>query len=455
MTAINTFNDTICALATPVGVGAIGLIRLSGPAAVAIADKVFPSKNLQTAASRTAHVGWLMDGQLPLDEVVLTIFRGPRSYTGEDVVELSCHGSPYILDRVLHILLSGGARLAQPGEFTMRAFLNGRMDLTQAEAVADMIASESAAAHRLATQQMRGGFSHDIKAMREQLIGFAGLVELELDFVEEDVAFADKSALQLLLQQIKAEVSRLAASFQLGNVMKNGVMTVIAGRPNAGKSTLLNALLNEERALVSDIAGTTRDTIEEELNIEGIRFRLIDTAGIREATDAIEHMGVQRTMEKIRQGAVLLYVFDAAALGADAVAADLEQLHRDDLKTLVVGNKYDLLDSRPKGYPDATIWISARDKSDLHILKDSLYNVAVTSGVSMDQTIVSNVRHVTALQQTLQSLDDVLEGLSQDLSGELLALDLRRALDHLGEITGEVTHEDLLDFIFSKFCIGK
>jgi tRNA modification GTPase len=431
MTAFATLNDTICALATPSGVGAIGLIRLSGPQAIAIADAVFPSRDLQAASSRTAHVGWIMDGALPLDEVVVTVFRGPRSYTGEDVVELSCHGSPYILDRAMHVLLNGGARLAEPGEFTMRAFLNGRMDLAQAEAVADMIASESAAAHRLATQQMRGGFSRDIKAMREQLIGFAGLVELELDFVEEDVAFADKEALQILLEQLKVEVSRLAASFRLGNVMKNGVMTVIAGRPNAGKSTLLNALLNEERALVSDIAGTTRDTIEEELNIEGIRFRLIDTAGIREATDAIEHMGVQRTMEKIRQ------------------------VQHTDLKTLVVGNKSDLLDGRPAGYPDDTIWISARDKSDLHVLKDALYDVAVASGVSMDQTIVSNVRHVTALQQTLQSLDDVLEGLSQDLSGELLALDLRRALNHLGEITGQVTHEDLLDFIFSKFCIGK
>ena len=455
MTASATLNDTICALATPSGVGAIGLIRLSGPQAIAIADAVFPSRDLQAASSRTAHVGWIMDGALPLDEVVVTVFRGPRSYTGEDVVELSCHGSPYILDRAMHVLLNGGARLAEPGEFTMRAFLNGRMDLAQAEAVADMIASESAAAHRLATQQMRGGFSRDIKAMREQLIGFAGLVELELDFVEEDVAFADKDALQQLLLQLKAEVSRLAASFRLGNVMKNGVMTVIAGRPNAGKSTLLNALLNEERALVSDIAGTTRDTIEEELNIEGIRFRLIDTAGIREATDAIEHMGVQRTMEKIRQGAVLVYVFDAAALSAEAVVSDLEQLHHADLKTLVIGNKSDLLNGRPSGYPADTIWISARDKSDLHVLKDALYDIAVASGVSMDQTIVSNVRHVTALQQTLQSLDDVLEGSSQDLSGELLALDLRRALNHLGEITGQVTHEDLLDFIFSKFCIGK
>ena len=338
-----SLDDTITALSTPPGIGAIGVIRLSGPRAVAIVDAVFEGKKLEEQASHTAHFGTIKDAEgKPLDEVVATLFRAPRSYTREDVVEVSCHGSPYILQQVLQLFIEKGARMAQPGEFTLRAFLNGRMDLSQAEAVADLIASDSAAAHQIAMQQMRGGFSDEIRKLREELINFASLIELELDFSEEDVEFADRSQLKELMTKIQKLLHVLIQSFQLGNVLKHGVNTVLAGRPNAGKSTLLNALLNEERAIVSEIAGTTRDTIEEVLHIQGITFRLIDTAGIREAADQIEAIGVRKTMEKIGQAAVLVYIFDVIQSNPEEVRADLEKLARPGLHLLVVANKMDL-----------------------------------------------------------------------------------------------------------------
>ncbi len=448
-------DDTIVALSTPPGVGAIGVVRLSGPDALQIAASVFRGADLTTAASHTLHHGWLVDEEQTIDEVVAGIFIAPKSYTGEHVVEISCHGSTYIQERIITLLLNKGARMAEAGEFTLRAFLNGKMDLSQAEAVADLIASTHSGAHELALQQMRGGFSNIIKELREELIKFAALVELELDFSEEDVEFADKSALYNLVNRLLKEVSKLRSSFSLGNVLKNGVATVIAGRPNAGKSTLMNALLNEDRAIVSDIAGTTRDTIEEPISIKGVLFRLIDTAGIRDANDAIEKIGVERTMDKIRTSALLLYLFDVSALTPEEVASDLNALHTEGSRLISVANKTDRWEGNRDSYPEGTVFISAKDKQDLHKLEEVLYRTVVDSEQAFDQTIVSNARHVAALDKTAHALTDVLKGLDAQVSGELLALDIRNALEYLGEITGVVTHEDLLDFIFSKFCIGK
>jgi tRNA modification GTPase len=475
-------DDTITALSTPPGVGAIGVIRLSGPKAVEIVDDVFEGKNLAEQPTHTAHFGTIKgaDGK-PLDEVVVTLFRAPRSYTREDVVEVSCHGSPYILQQVLQLFIEKGARMAQPGEFTLRAFLNGRMDLSQAEAVADLIASDSAAAHQIAIQQMRGGFSHEIQKLREELINFASLIELELDFGEEDVEFADRSDLKELIGKIQQLLHVLIQSFQLGNVLKHGVNTVLAGRPNAGKSTLLNALLNEERAIVSEIAGTTRDTIEEALNIRGVTFRLIDTAGIREAADQIEAIGVQKTMEKIGQAAVLVYIFDVIKSGPEEVRADLEKLMRPGLHLLVVANKMDLnpyttweqyssgelrVDSggpsgtggRPlRGWVEEGNWvpISAINRMNIEYLKEKLYEAVISRKVAAGDTIVANARHYEALGKASEALEAALKGLENNVTGDFLAMDIRRALSYLGEITGEITTEDLLGNIFGRFCIGK
>jgi tRNA modification GTPase len=465
-----SLDDTITALSTPPGVGAIGVIRLSGPRAVEIVDAVFEGKNLADQPSHTAHFGAIKDAQgRTLDEVVVTLFRAPRSYTREDVVEVSCHGSPYILQQVLQLFLEKGARLAQPGEFTLRAFLNGRMDLSQAEAVADLIASDSAAAHQIAMQQMRGGFSHEIQKLREELINFASLIELELDFSEEDVEFADRGQLRALMQNIQKLLHVLIESFRLGNVIKRGVNTVLAGRPNAGKSTLLNALLNEERAIVSEIAGTTRDAIEETLNIRGVTFRLIDTAGIREAADQIEVIGVRKTMEKIDQAAVLLYIFDVIKTGPEEVRADLEKLMRPGLHLLVVANKMDLnpyttweqyslewrVESGGLISQDNWVPISAINTMNIEYLKEKLYEAVIGQKVSAGDTVVSNARHYEALGKASEALEAALAGLDQGVTGDFLAMDIRRALAYLGEITGEITTEDLLGNIFGRFCIGK
>ncbi|WP_414684721.1 tRNA uridine-5-carboxymethylaminomethyl(34) synthesis GTPase MnmE [Mucilaginibacter sp.] len=450
--------ETIVALATPNGVGAIGVIRLSGPDAITIANSVFKGKDLANQESHTIHFGQIADGDIVLDEVLVSLFIAPRSYTRENVVEISCHGSGYIIESIIKLLIKSGARGAKPGEFTLRAFLNGQLDLSQAEAVADLIASNSKASQQVAMQQLRGGFSSQLQQLRDQLVQFASLVELELDFSEEDVEFANRGQLKQLIININQVVSRLIESFELGNVIKQGVNTVIAGRPNAGKSTLLNALLNEERAIVSHIPGTTRDTIEEVLNINGINFRLIDTAGIREATDAIEKIGVERTMEKISQSALLIYVFDAVEITIEQLNSDLESLQKPGITMLAVANKADLLTEEQLlslPHTQSAIIISAKQKRHIDELKHKIYNSAVKRQLSGDETLVTNIRHLEALQKTTASLARLLTGIDTQVTSDFLAMDIKQALHYLGEITGAVTTDDLLDNIFSKFCIGK
>ncbi|WP_158828485.1 tRNA uridine-5-carboxymethylaminomethyl(34) synthesis GTPase MnmE [Mucilaginibacter lacusdianchii] len=451
--------DTIVALATPNGSGAIAVIRLSGPDAVKIANSVFKGKDLTKQASHTIHFGTIIDDNLVLDEVLMSLFVAPRSYTRENVVEISCHGSSYIIQSIIKLLIKKGARAAKPGEFTMRAFLNGQFDLSQAEAVADLIASDSKASQQAALQQLRGGYSNELQTLREQLVQFASLVELELDFSEEDVEFANRAQLKQLIFDLTRIIGKLIKSFELGNAVKHGVSTVIAGRPNAGKSTLLNALLNEERAIVSDIAGTTRDTIEEALNINGINFRLIDTAGIREATDAIEQIGVQKTMEKISQSALLLYVFDVQNLSIAELEIDVNSLCKPGLPVIVIANKIDL--QQPVDYQSSlpegvvVITISAKEKTHIDELKQIIYDQAVQGRLNGNETLVTNIRHLEALQKTEQALIKTLEGVDMQVTSDFLAIDIKQALLYLGEITGTVTTDDLLDNIFSKFCIGK
>lgn len=457
--------ETIVALATPQGIGAIGVIRLSGKEAINIVNELFPSKDLKKQTSHTVHFGTIRKNGKIIDEVLVTLFVAPKSYTGENVVEVSCHGSNYIIQQLIQLFIEGGARLAQAGEFTMRAFLNGQMDLSQAEAVADLIASSSASSHELALQQMRGGFSDEIQALRQQLIDFASLIELELDFSEEDVEFADRTKLKELVTHIQKVLRELIQSFQLGNVLKKGVNTVIAGRPNAGKSTLLNALLNEDRAIVSEIAGTTRDTIEEVLNIKGIQFRLIDTAGIREAEDTIEAIGVEKTLEKVRQSSLLVYVFDVINQSPEEVQADLEKLTHPDIHILVIANKMDLNPyttyehyfSEESALISSESWVPIIAKEGMNIphLKEKLYQAVISEKVNADSTIVSNARHFEALEKSYASLEQVLTGMDTGVTSDFIAMDIRLALHHLGEITGEISTDDLLGNIFGRFCIGK
>ena len=459
--------ETIVALATPNGIGAIAVIRLSGLDAINIANSVWKGKDLTKQASHTIHFGHIMDGDLMLDEVLVSLFVAPKSYTRENVVEISCHASGYIIESIIKLFIKKGARSAKPGEFTLRAFLNGQLDLSQAEAVADLIASNSKASQQVALQQLRGGFSNQLQTLREQLVNFASLIELELDFAEEDVEFANRDQLKQLIVDITRIIGRLIQSFELGNAIKQGVNTVIAGRPNAGKSTLLNALLNEERAIVSHIPGTTRDTIEEVLNIQGINFRLIDTAGIREATDAIEQIGVQRTMEKISQSALLIYVFDSEQISPEELKSDLESLQSPGIAMLLVANKMDLIQQdkklesiqeffRTSGLPDLqTIFISAKEKLYIDDLKNKIYGTAIKDQLSGDETLVTNIRHLEALQKTEEALVRVLGGIDGSITSDFLSMDIKQALHYLGEITGAVTTDDLLENIFSKFCIGK
>lgn len=469
-------NDTIAAVSSAPGEGAIALIRLSGDEAVSTTNQFF-SRDLAKASANQALFGQFSDGTRLIDEAVVTVFKAPKSYTAEDVVEISCHGSTYIIESLLKLFLRAGARLAKPGEFTMRAFLNGKMDLSQAEAVADLIASDSQAAHEIAMKQMKGGFSHELQSLREQLIHFASMIELELDFSEEDVEFADRNDLLELIDGINAVVTRLIRSFDYGNAIKHGVATVIVGRPNAGKSTLLNALLNEERAIVSDIPGTTRDTIEASLTIEGIRFRLTDTAGIREATDTIEKLGVERTFEKAKQAAILVFLFDlndakehAAIFGgtdsgtaqstAAALNADLNRLRAEtDMPILIVGNKADLISREQLEQLSAQngemLLISSKEQSGIEQLKSAFKQLAIAHDAGSESVVISNIRHLEALQKVEESLEEVRNAVEAEFSGELVALDIRRTLHFLGEITGEVTTDNLLGNIFGKFCIGK
>jgi tRNA modification GTPase len=449
------WEDTIVALATPPGVGAIGVIRLSGKEAWPIVDKLFPAKDILRQAPNTLHVGFLKKDDELLDEVVVALFKAPRSYTGEDVVELSCHGSPYVQQQVIQGLIGEGARMARPGEFTQRAFLNGKLDLTQAEAVADLIASNTKASQQTALTNIRGGFSQVLRDLREQLIRFSALIELELDFSQEDVEFADRTAFYALINEAALVTGRLLTSFQLGNVIKNGVKVAIVGKPNAGKSTLLNTLLNENRAIVSDIAGTTRDTIEEVLNIHGILFRLVDTAGIREhSVDVIETIGIERSLAAMDSADIIVYLFDLSGgsdvhLDLNRVAADLEQRGK---PYLLVGNKQDLAEGLTFA---GLLRISAKDHQGVEAFKQRLSDMVTGGELHTEDVVVTNARHYAALQQVERSILDILNGLDAGLPGDLMAIDIRRCLHYLGEITGEVSNEDLLDFIFSKFCIGK
>lgn len=458
--------DTIVALATPAGSGAIGVVRLSGNNAIDIVNRVFRAKDLQAVDTHTIHLGYVRDeDQKIIDQTLVSVFKMPNSYTKENVVEVSCHGSRYIQQQLIELFVRQGARLAREGEFTLRAFLNGQMDLSQAEAVADLINAESESAHQLAMHQMRGGFSDAIAKLREELIHFASMIELELDFGEEDVEFADRQDLKDLILKIQNLLKKLLDSFQLGNAIKHGVNTVIAGRPNAGKSTLLNALLNEERAIVSDIAGTTRDTIEEILNIQGVQFRIIDTAGIREATDQIEAIGVEKTLEQVAKSAILVYVYDMTQLTPTEVLADIATLQKEGLKTLVIANKADQYPDLPTPETDPNllelkeqydcITLSAKEKTNIDTLQNALFELVASGNIDSASTIVSNSRHYEALQNALQSMDAVLDGLNVGITGDFLAMDIRHCLNYLGEITGNISSDDLLGSIFSRFCIGK
>lgn len=457
---LSGWDDTIVALATPPGIGALGIIRLSGKNSVAIVDALFPSKDLSRQASHTLHVGLLKEGDVVLDEVVVSLYKGPRSYTGEDIAEISCHGSPYIHQQVISACIRQGARLAKPGEFTQRAFLNGKLDLTQAEAVADLIASNTAASHQTALHNIRGGFSHALKDLREQLIRFSALIELELDFSQEDVEFADRTQLNNLVQNARVQTQLLLQSFKLGNVIRNGVSVAIIGKPNAGKSTLLNKLLNEDRAIVSDIPGTTRDTIEEVINIGGILFRLIDTAGIRShTTDVIETAGIEKSLEKMRAADVVIYLFDANETDPVELEKTIGEMKAENVEVLLVANKADLVAEATVRQRFSSIagvlFISAKSGYNLDLLKDKMVDAVLQGGVQGESVVITNARHFHALQEVDKSLQDVAEGLATGLPGDLLALDIRRCLHFLGIITGEVSNDDLLDYVFSKFCIGK
>ena len=465
--------DAIVALATPSGAGAIAIIRISGEEAISIGNAVFQSikgKDLTQQKSHTLHLGHIMDNNKTLDEVLVSIFKGPQSYTGENTIEISCHGSTYIQQQIIQLLLRKGCRMANPGEFTLRAFLNGKLDLSQAEAVADLISSDNEASHQIAMQQMRGGFSNEIAKLREELLNFASLIELELDFAEEDVEFADRTQFHELLNRIEFVLKRLIDSFAVGNVIKNGIPVAIVGEPNVGKSTLLNALLNEERAIVSHIAGTTRDTIEDELVIGGIGFRFIDTAGIRDTDDHIESIGIRKTFEKIEQAQVVIYLLDCSPDSYREQMADgslqMNQIEIEKIKNqfplkplLVVGNKSDLLSKNEAENLKSEIHnlnlISAKLNIGVEELKNQLLSFVNTGALRNNETIITNTRHYDSLLKALDEIQKVKFGLETNLSSDLMALDIREALYHFGMITGQVTNDELLGNIFANFCIGK
>ena len=467
-------NETIVALATPSGAGAIAIIRMSGKDAISIAVEVFQSvsgKNIASQKTHTIHLGTIVDGTKIYDQVLVSIFKNPNSYTGENVIEISCHGSTFIQQQIIQLLIRKGCRMAQAGEFTLRAFLNGKLDLSQAEAVADLISSDNEASHQIAMQQMRGGFSNEISKLREELLNFASLIELELDFAEEDVAFADRTQFNELLNRIEFVLKRLIDSFAVGNVIKNGIPIAIVGEPNVGKSTLLNALLNEERAIVSEIAGTTRDTIEDELVIGGIGFRFIDTAGIRETEDVVESIGIKKTFEKIEQAQVVLYLLDSCKfqVGSSKFLIEIEKiLNQFPLKPIIVIlNKIDSiskdelenitikLNSKLESRNSKLITLSAKNKTGIDDLKNQLLSFVNTGALRNNETIVTNTRHYDSLLKALEEISKVKYGIQNNLPSDLLAIDIREALFHFGTITGQVTNDELLGNIFANFCIGK
>ncbi|ALJ03883.1 tRNA modification GTPase MnmE [Pseudalgibacter alginicilyticus] len=466
-----THQDTIVALATPSGAGAIAVIRLSGNEAIMFAEAQFKSvsgKRLSKQATHTIHLGHIIDSDRTIDEVLVSVFKNPNSYTGEDVVEISCHGSSYIQQEIIQLFLRKGCRMATAGEFTLRAFLNGKIDLSQAEAVADLISSDNEASHQIAMQQMRGGFSSEIAKLREELLNFASLIELELDFAEEDVEFADRTQFKDLISRITFVLKRLIDSFSVGNVIKNGIPVAIVGEPNVGKSTLLNALLNEDRAIVSDIAGTTRDTIEDELVIEGIGFRFIDTAGIRDTKDVVEGIGIKKTFEKIEQSQVVLYLFDATKFveNSELFQIEIEKIkNKYPLKPLlIIPNKIDKLSVEEvvqlevflSGIENSKyILLAAKENRGVEELKSQLIGFVNTGALRNNETIITNTRHYDSLLKALEEIQKVQEGINTNLSSDLMAIDIRQALYHFGEITGEITNDDLLGNIFANFCIGK
>ncbi|MBJ7880965.1 tRNA uridine-5-carboxymethylaminomethyl(34) synthesis GTPase MnmE [Gelidibacter salicanalis] len=466
-------NDTIVALATPSGSGAIAVIRLSGQDAITIGSKFFRSvsgKFLSAQKTHTVHLGHIIDGPRIIDEVLVTIFKNPQSYTGENVIEISCHGSLYIQQEIIQLFLKNSCRMANAGEFTLRAFLNGKLDLSQAEAVADLIASDSEASHKIAMQQMRGGFSNEIKNLRDELLNFASLIELELDFAEEDVEFANRDEFYKLITRIIHVLKRLIDSFAVGNVIKNGIPVAIVGEPNVGKSTLLNALLNEERAIVSEIAGTTRDTIEDEIVIGGMAFRFIDTAGIRETEDVVESIGIKKTFEKIEQAQVVMFLISSVQLASDPMAVQSFTVEIEKIKNkfpqkqlLIILNKIDQISESELAnittqltpHTAHLIPIAAKTGVGVEKLTDTLLNLINTGALRNNETIVTNTRHYDALLKAFEEIQNVKYGLDSGLSGDLLAIDIRQALLHFGEITGEITNDDLLGNIFANFCIGK
>jgi len=465
-------NSTICAVSTASGVAGVAVIRVSGDRAIAICEQVFvPKKNGKSLASQKSHslsFGYIIDGEKVLDEVLVSVFRAPYSFTGEDVVEIACHGSLYIQQQIMQLLIRHGACAAAAGEFTQRAFLNGRMDLAQAEAVADLIAADNAAAHQVAMQQMRGGFSQELQQLREQLLSFVSLLELELDFSEEDVEFADRSQLNELLAQLRSSIDRLLQSFSLGNVIKNGVPVAIVGATNVGKSTLLNALLGEERAIVSDIHGTTRDSIEDTITLNGVQFRFIDTAGIRRSSETVEQLGIARTYDKLRQAAIVLLVLDATRPETFTTIDEIKAQLNDRQQLIVVVNKADLCvtgdELRLTSYKSSPTFnfqlstfnsISAKYKQGIDQLVAALAATVNLSPLSRNETVLTNVRHYEALQHADKALERVSGGINAHLSGDLVAQDLREVLHHLGSITGAIATDEILGNIFSRFCIGK
>ncbi len=466
-------NNTICALATPPGSSAIALIRISGPDAFSICKKIFQPKkkntDLSKVPSHTIHFGNIVYKSELIDEVLVSVYKAPNSYTGEDSIEISCHGSEYIQQKMIGALIDSGARMAKPGEFTLRAFMNGKFDLSQAEAVADLIAANSKASHDLALNQMRGGYSRKIKDLRQQLVHFASLIELELDFSEEDVEFADRKELFLLLKKLKSEVGQLVESFSQGNVLKKGIPVAIIGKPNVGKSTLLNTILNEEKAIVTDIPGTTRDAIEDTIIIDGIAFRFVDTAGLRESSDRIESIGIERTYEKIKQARIILFLFDVSEDSCEDIIGDLKAFRQEmkenlteeefeSKKVIIIGNKIDNLVEAPRHFKKFVemecIFISAKRKENISMISESLVK-SVKAGDFQDQAIVSNLRHYEALSKALRAIKNIQKGFKKNIPSDLIAIDIKEALHYLGEITGEVTTNEILDNIFRNFCVGK
>ena len=453
--------ETIIALATPNGLGAISVIRISGLNAISVTEKLFKpkgNKKLSNQKSHTVHLGHLMKNGHELDEVLVTLFKGPHSYTGENTIEISCHGSTFIQQEIIDLFIENGIRVANPGEFTLRAFINGKMDLNQAEAVADLIASENEGSHKLAMEQMKNGFSNDLKKLRAELLHFSSMIELELDFSQEDVEFAERSEFKKLTVRIQNELEKLIDSFKSGNVLKNGISVAIAGKPNAGKSSLLNTLLNEDKAIVSDIPGTTRDSIEDSLVIDGINFRFTDTAGLRKTKDIIESKGIEKTKEKINNARVLIYLFDSNDTTFSEISSDLKSFKRKDLSVLLVRNKIDIKNTNQKLITELEkfelIEISANNSESVSLLKKRLVNEINILNPYTD-TVISNSRHYEALMKALKAIKEVNIGLKSDISGDLLSVDIRKSIEHLAEITGEITNDDVLGNIFANFCIGK